>query len=97
MFSYDSTHVSTGMRDIDIRNEELVILLRSSLEPYCASHAPTIITNDMGNGGAVSDRLTNEVHRCKLSFCNNTAPFWHLVKLSRISNTVTICHTLLFQ
>jgi len=49
------TRASTGMRDLDFRNEEFVILLRSSHEPSCASHAPTIITNYMGYGGAMSD------------------------------------------
>lgn len=51
------TRASTGLREVDFRKEELVILLLSSLEPYCASHAPTIITNDMGYGGAVTASL----------------------------------------
>lgn len=56
------------MRDVDFRNEELVILLRSSLEPSCASHAPTIITNDMGYGGAVSD--TASLMKCIGASCH---------------------------
>lgn len=84
MHNRKETRVAIRMRDGDFRNEELVILLRFSLEPSCASHAPTIITNDTGYGGAVSD--TASLMKCIGSSC-------HFVTLLPPFGIQYYCHT----